>query len=304
MRDQQNLGVIELSIVIASAHSIHDADQMLRSLRFQQKGRNIEIIVADCSSEGPSADLRTQNPDAMFLQFPLKTPLPALWGGGIAKARGTVIALTDSMCIPDEHWIESILTSHASPDLIIGGVVESLPRRKWLDWAAYFCEYGQFMHPLIDGVVTELPGNNISFKRWVLKKGRAFVEPKFWKTYWCRQLQEEGIQLVSKPSIVVYDKKSYRLIPFLSRRFHHGRCFAGMRCSQLSLSSRILFVVGSPLLPLLFLARLLNTIVRKGRYIKEFIIAFPFSVLAIFSWSLGEFWGYLTGPGRSCRFIL
>jgi len=303
MTHQGNSPVPELSIVIASVYSTADTVQLLESIRIQRKNRHIEVIVADGSAEGLSQNLEDQYPEVVFLGFPPKSTFPQLWGAGISRSRGKVIAILDTRTILDERWIEATLISHENTAAIIGGVVESIPGKKWLDWAAYFCEYGQFMHPLTAGAATELPGNNLSFKRWVLSKGREFVEPAFWKTYWCRQLQKDGVQLVAEPSIVVYDKKSYDPGPFLVRRFHHGRCFAGMRGQRVSCYLRAAFLVGSPLLPVLFLVRTIRAIARKRRLVKEFVLALPFSVVAILCWSLGEFWGYLTGPGKSCQFV-
>jgi len=151
--------------------------------------------------------------------------------------------------------------------------------------------------------VSELPGNNVAFKRAALNKGTQFVEQGFWKTYWCRALQQEGVQLRSVPSMVVYDRKSYRLFPFLIRRYHHGRCFAGMRITHVAPFMRPLYLLGTPVLPLLFMRRIAGPIMKKRRYLPQFILSLPISILAVISWSWGEFCGYLAGPGRSCEFI-
>ena len=186
---------------------------------------------------------------------------------------------------------------------VIGGAVEFRSSARLVDWTAYFCEYGQFMRPLTEGKVNELPGNNVSFKRWALEKASEFTQNGFWKTYWCRALQKKGITLVSKPSIIVYYNKSYSLKPFLIRRFRHGRCFAGMRIVEISFLARAFYVLGSPILPFVFLVRLIGTLLPKQRYRREFVLSFPISVLAIIMWSIGEFCGYVAGPGQSCSYV-
>ena len=293
----------QLSVVVASVYSTRNLEICLNAIIKQIQGKDIEVIVANCCEDDSIQNIVIKYPDTIFIRFPEKTTLPILWGAGIARSTGQIIAVTESTCVVDDHWISAILKAHESSHPVIGGAVEITECRKWVDWAAYFCEYGQFMRPLMEGVANELPGNNVSFKRWVLNKGQEFVENGFWKTYWCRRLREEGIELVSMPSIVVYYKKSYSLIPFLIRRFHHGRCFAGMRVAQSSTLTRAYYVVGSPLLPFLFLVRTISVIVPKKRYLKEFILSVPISVMAIVTWSIGEFWGYLTGAGKSCAYI-
>lgn len=292
-----------LSVVVASVHSAYDLEMYLDAIIEQAQDKNIEVIVADCCRSDSPGNITIKYPNVVFIRFPEKTTLPALLGAGIARSTGQIIAITDSTCSPDKHWVSAVLKAHESSYPVIGGAVEIGGCKKWVDWAAYFCEYGQFMNPLKEGTANELPGNNISFKRWTLDKGREFVENGFWKTYWCRRLRKEGIELMLSPLIVVYYKKSYLLIPFLIRRFHHGRCFAGMRVAEISTLERLLYAAGSPALPFLFLARTIKVVASKKRYLKEFVFSFPIFLLAIMSWSFGEFCGYLVGAGKSCSHV-
>ena len=303
MNPSQSIKAPPLSVVMASAYSIRDTERCLHALIQQDPGKEVEIIVVDRCREDSIDGVMAKYPHVIFIRFPENTSLPILWGSGIARSTGRIIAVTDSTSIPDESWISAILKAHQSPHPVIGGAVEIEPCERWTDWAAYFCEYGQFMRPRVEGVVEELPGNNVSFKRWVLKRGREYVENGFWKTYWCRKLRQEGIPLVSVPSIVVRYNKRYRLLPFIIGRFHHGRCFAGMRIAQASILVRFNYVAGSPGLPMLFLMRIIRTVASKRRYIKKFVLVFPITFLAIVSWSVGEFWGYLASPGESCSKI-
>ena len=294
--------IVKLSVVITSNNSTSDVDRCLITLQQERKIEGIEIVVADSRSDDSLQEVITKYPEVVFIRFPGKTSLPVLWGAGIALSKGEVIAITDSTCVADAHWIAAILKAHESNHAVIGGAVESAQGKNMVEWAAYFCEYGQFIQPLLEGPANVLPGNNISFKRSTLTKGQEFVQNGFWKTSWCRRLQEEGIQLVSTPEIVIYDNKSYHLIPFLIRRFHHGRCFAGMRISRESRLKRASYVLASLLLPFLFVARTTSAIISKRRHLNQFILSLPISLLAILVWSAGELCGYLTGTGESCAY--
>lgn len=294
----------QLSVVVASDHSIREVDQCLKSLLGQRRNEKIEIIVADSRADNSLQAIITKYPDVEFIRFPEETTLPTLWGAGIAGSHGEIIAVTDSTSVVDNHWISAILEAHESSYPVIGGAVEVAERRKLLDWAAYFVEYGQFMQPLKEGRAQALPGNNISFKRWTLMKGPEFVRNGFWKTYWCRQLRDQGIQLVLTPSIVIYDKKSYQPIPFLIRRFQHGRCFAGMRLAKSGFVKRSAYALGSFLLPFIFFTRIVARITPKKRHLAKFFLSLPIIALAIVSWSLGECCGYLSGAGKSCAHVV
>lgn len=293
-----------LSVIAASARSAQEVDVFLNRILPQTKVTGAEVIILDSTEDRHLDQIRTRHPGATILSFPRGSTLPRLWGVGVARAQGGIIAVTETSCIPHENWVMSILSAHGGPHPVIGGAVEMDGGRSLVDWAAYFCEYGQFMGPAAEGVVSEVPGNNVSFKREMLKRGREFIENGFWKTYWCRQLQAEGVQLYAVPAIIVHYGKSYRLCPFLVRRFHHGRCFAGMRIAGMSPARRAGYVVGSPLLPIVFLARIIGAILPKRRHLGRFAVCLPMVIVAVLSWSLGELCGYLAGPGTSCSHVV
>jgi len=161
-----------------------------------------------------------------------------------------------------------------------------------------------FMFPLTPGVVRHVPGINISMKRWALSEGRDFVEREFWKAYWCRHLQAKGFLLHIEPAMLVFYRRSFSFWPFLRLRFHHGRCFAGMRRAQLTRWQGFMYVLGSPLLPILFCVRFFRALLPKRRYKRQLVLSFPIAALAMVGWALGEFCGYLSGPRASCHHVL
>ena len=293
---------VKLSVVVASIYSQTVLRKCLDSI-LANDGENVEIIVTHNSIDESLSDLIAEYADVCFIEFPEKAPLPVLWAAGIARASGEIIAITDSSCVVAENWISAIFAAHQSDSPVIGGAVEMSEGKKLVDWAAYFCEYGQFMKPLAAGAVEVLPGNNISFKRDVLEKNKQFIENEFWKTYLCQQLQAEGIQLISAPSILVYYTKSFKFLPFLVRRFHHGRCFAGMRIKSETVFKRLLYAVGTIFLPFVFFIRIITPVLQKRRFWREFFLSLPISILAILLWSIGETFGYIAGTGKSCEHI-
>ena len=294
---------VKLSIVVVSIYSQRSLRRCLDSILACENQDGIEVIVANSSSDTSLSYLAVKYPSVRFIQFSENTGIPDLSAGGIAQTSGEIIALTDSSCLVDVGWITSILKAHQSQSAVVGGTVEIHGLTKAVDWAAYFCEYGEFMYPLRAGSVDALPGNNISFKRSALLIGNEYVKNKFWKTFWCQRLRAEGIELISEPSIMVYYTKNFRLISFLTRRFHHGRCFAGMRAIKFTFIKRIIYLGGSVFLPFIFLYRVTFTIVGKKRRLKELLLSFPLIVLAIIFWSLGETCGFLAGTGKSCEYI-
>src|SRR5262245_31988726 len=272
-------GTPSLSVIIAAVASLHRVPFCLSTVATQCQGQRIEIILTYSADGAPLEALATDYPDVIFLHPPPAMPLPRVLGTALARATVEVIAITHTTCGIDARWVSAILQAHREPPPIIGGAVDPGELKTLVDWAAYFCDYGQFMRPLTAGVVREVPGNNFSVKRRILARGRAFVAGEFWKTYWCRHLQSQGLHLYAAPSIVVYYRKSFRLWQYLAHRFHNGRCFAGMRLAQLSQGKRVMYLVGSPGLPMLFCMRILRAVLSKRRYRGRFVGSFPIIVL-------------------------
>ncbi|MDQ3089176.1 MAG: glycosyltransferase [Acidobacteriota bacterium] len=292
----------KLSVVVASIYSQSVLKKCLDSI-LANEYENVEIIVAHNCTDKPLADLIAEYANVCLIEFAEKATLPVLWAAGIERSSGEIVAVTDSSCVVAEDWISAIFAAHQSDSPVVGGAVEMSDGKSLVDWAAYFCEYGQFMKPLTAGAAQVLPGNNISFKRDVLDENKQFVENEFWKTYLCQHLQADGIELISAPSMLVYYTKSFELAPFLIRRFYHGRCFAGMRIERETIFKRALFAVGTIFLPAVFLVRIIAPVLQKRRFGREFLLSFPISVLAILFWSIGETCGYLAGTGKSCEHI-
>jgi len=289
-----------LTVIVASALPRDAVPEDLASLLRQAQGRSVEIILACAGVEpsvaAPGTELHVvpPGPDAT---------LPELLGAALARARGEIVAITDPSCALDDHWVTATLEAHRAPHPVIGGAVEPDGLRTMVDWGAYFSEYGAFMLPLAEGPIDQVPGNNFSLKRSALARGREFVAGEFWKAYWCRRLQAEGVTLHAAPSVLVRYRRSFRVGPLLVRRFHHGRCFAGMRLAELGRGRRIVYCVGALGLPVVFCARLLRALLPKRRRLRELALALPVVVLAMGSWAAGECWGYLTGRGESCRHV-
>ena len=292
---------VKLSVIVSSIEDDGSLKTCLESI-LRQKTGEMEIIVTVIRAVDSHKDWASEYSEVDFIQYPAGTTLAALLGDGIARSLGEIIAITDSSCVAADDWIASILAGHEAEYPVIGGSVEMLGEGGGLtDWAAYFCDYGQFMLPTASGVVTAIPGNNFSIKRPILEMGKEFVENEFWKTLWCNKLQSEGIELFSQPKISVSRGKKYKLAPFMVERFHKGRCFAGMRSKNFSGIKRLAYALGSPLLPIVFLIRTVWPVIRKRRYAGKLLISIPVIILAGALWAAGETAGYFGGRGDSCK---
>lgn len=295
---------VQLSVIIAAHDAGPPLEQCLSAVVPQAARSSAEIIVAESSSDGTADLIRNRFPTVRLLRFPGSWTLPRLRAQGIAAASGDIIAILDPFSIVDQTWLDEVVRAHeARPNLAIGGAVEphNPDDQDFWSWTTYINEYGMFMLPLSPGETDMLPGSNVSYKRAALFDDQQ--RPKysiFWKTFVNWELQAAGSPLWLEPSIVVRLHKPIPFWDFFRTRYHHGRCFAGMRQRTGGAGERWLRALSFPVLPPLLLWRWGKVYARKRRYQSKLVLSAPFQLLLFASWAWGECAGYSRGTGSSC----
>ena len=292
---------IRLSVVIAASNSVDLLDHCLASFRSAKPDNDTEVIVVCNYEEGVKDLLAEKYPDVKGVVQGSQTTVPELRSIGIRLAEGEIVALTEDNCVMAPEWLSEIRRAHELPYEVIGGAVENRSDRRPLDWAVYFYEYGKYMLPEEAGVTRSLAGNNVSYKRGLLREVEGEIRHGFFEAFLHRTLQQRGHPLYFAPSVVVYHSKQYQFHQAFLQCYHHGRAYAGMRVAGQSLLRRMPFVGGACLLPILLPSRIASGVLRKGRCMKQLWSALPYLVVLMSSWAFGELFGYLAGPGSSAR---
>ncbi len=294
---------VRLSIVIAAHDAVATVDACLAALEPQCRGADIEVIVADSSTDGTDAHVARQAPWARLLHFAEPLTVPALRGRGIAAAAGAIIAVLDPYSVVAADWVDRVLGAHArQPHLVIGGSV-GLHRQEsasMADWILYLNEYGLFMPPTVKGETWIVPGSNVSYKRVALFDGATPRYPVFWKTFANWSIEGGGSPLWLEPEIRVELNKPVPLLDYFRTRYDHGRCFAGLRVQGASAGVKLLRALSTPLVPFVLLWRWTRGFWPKKRHRGRYVLTVP-AQLALFTiWAIGEARGYVGGSGASC----
>jgi glycosyltransferase involved in cell wall biosynthesis len=291
----------QLSVVIASLNGRPYLEACLGSLARQKGNVTAEVIVADCVGPTVTDFVKANHPDVHLIAFNERKSVPELRAAGILASHGDIVVMTEDHCLAADDWYEALVAAHlAQPGpAAIGGAVDNAATERLIDWAVYVCEYSNFASPVVKGVVHDLPGPNVSYKRAALETMRDMLEGGYWETYLHQRLESAGYQLWSDPSIKVLHKKHFTLKDFLSERFHYGRWYAGVRNEFITLPRRLFYLAFSGLLPPLILYRLYQRTRRRADHAQMFLKCLPLICLFTVAWAAGEFTGYLTGPGRS-----
>jgi glycosyltransferase involved in cell wall biosynthesis len=294
----------QLSVVIASINGRSYLADCLAALSQQSGKISAEVIVADCVGTVVTNFVAAEHPEVKLIPFSQFQTVATLRAAGMLVAEGTIIALTEDHCVPPSNWCESIWQAHlnyAGP--AIGGAVDNGATDQNLDWAVFFCEYGNFISPVSHGVVDDLPGPNVSYKRLILSEIQDVIKQGYHETDVHRYLQSLGYSLWSDPKISMIHKKHFTLRGFLTERYHYSRAFAGRRIQSIDWIKRLFYLTFSPLLPPLLLFRASRRALKRKKYWREFCLSLPYLILFTIIWAVGEWVGYAIGSGDSERYL-
>jgi len=287
----------QISVVIANQNSASYLCPCLDSLRNQDQSDAAEIIVADASTDGSEQIIRARYPDVRVLHFDPSMEPPQLIREAFRQARGQIIAVTDAYCRFPPEWMARLRQAHETDNPVIGGAVENRDSAGLLSWACFFADYGSFMLPAPRRVTSVLAGNHVTYKKWLIELKFDSMREGFWKVFFHQDLQREGVRFLFDPSLVVYCTRHDTFLNFCRRYFRNARLFAALRCKRISFASRFLRLITTPALPAVLFCRRLIGLRTKGHRVR-FLLSVPLLALFVTVWAVGEFAGYLLGPGR------
>jgi hypothetical protein len=217
-------------------------------------------------------------------------------------AQGEIVAITEDHCIPAPDWFRSLVRAHAAhPGTAIGGSVDNGAVDRHVDRAVFFCEYSNFLSPVDSGVVHDLPGPNVSYKRAALLGVPDALTDGYWETFLHARLEQDGDALWSDPALKVVHKKHFQSQEFLWERYHYGRAYAGRRNEHMGPPRRLVYLAGSFLLPPVLLGRIARRVWGRRQHRRMFTLSLPLLLLFLSAGAVGEFVGTLAGPGDSAK---
>ena len=79
-------------------------------------------------------------------------------------------------------------------------------------------------------------------------------------------------------------------------RMEWGRVFAETRVAEGGVCRGLLYAGGTPLLPVLLLARVARHMARQGRRAGQMVKTLPLALCLLTGWAFGELLGYISGP--------
>jgi hypothetical protein len=105
----------------------------------------------------------------------------------------------------------------------------------------------------------------------------------------------DGVKFHAAAAMVVYHRGPFNFGYYLQQRYWFSRAFSGAR--RLPVSRRVAYLLASPLLPFVLLARMAMRVSNKHCHVDKFVQSLPFLIPVLIVYVAGEFVGYLAGPG-------
>lgn len=289
-------GNVPVSVIIPSYNSSATIEKCLRSLQNQKTEASFEVIVVDSSTDGTAEIVAQQFPFVSLYAFSQRKYPGAARNVGVWQAQGDILAFTDADCIIASDWIAQIIQAHeGTSHPIIGGALDNGNPESYIGWAYYFCKFTQWLPQCSAGEMTECPTGCLSIKKWAFEQYGPFPEKGYCSdTDFNMKVVKAGYQPLFVPAIKVSHINISHLKRFLTHQPRHGKAFAQLRvkAEEFSPARRLLYALGSPLLPFLLWFRAAKRIFRAKSYARQFIFSTPLILLGLLLWSIGELLGY------------
>jgi hypothetical protein len=284
------------SVVMAVQHVNDTVAKCLGSLARHDSQQEVEIIVADGSSEGIADSIAKRYATVKILRFLTPQSTPELLKHALREARGSIVAVTSPYSLFAPDWVDRVRRAHDSGFPVVGGAVEHGGPDNLVGWACYFSDYGAFMLPAPRGVTHLLAGNHVSYNRAMIQKSLDSMQDGYWKVFFHSELERQGIRFLFDPGLVISCVQCESFWGFTRRYYRDARQFADLRCRRVSFVTRFLLVAIAPVLPVLLLFRRFKAVWGKRMNRVKFLLSLPLIAAFVISWSAGELAGYLSGP--------
>lgn len=292
----------ELSVILVVGERRERSQGALNALCAQTAIDRMEIVVLDIAGDAP----RLTCPATVSLTYLVEPHHETLGGSRYAAFRhatAPIAAFVEDHAIARRDWAESLIRAHAGGWAAVGYAFENSNPQTYLSRSCMVNDYGRWMTPARGGVVTQLAGHNVSYKRDALLAFGAELESLLTPDFLIHQaLIAKGERLYLEAGAIVGHENFTHVSDAIGAHFTYMRMLAGMRVrvGRWSMMRRLIYGLGVlPGAPVLGWWRLYGRLAGRAPLIPVFLAALPIVVPLTICSAVGESLGYLFGEGSS-----
>jgi hypothetical protein len=286
----------ELSVIVGSLDAAGSLPDCLSALVAACDGLDAEILVVDASGEPAERLIGDSFPTVRVSSLPTGTLVPALWGAGLAEARGRVVAFTIGQCIVGQGWARAMLQGVATGAVGVGGRLDVRRGTTATGRATFYLRYSAWLG-VPDGPAHEIAGDNAAYDHEALREVRDSAGGPFWEIEAHARFRALGRTLVVHPGATAWFTDETALGTMVARRFAHGRHSGAFRVRS-RIRTRWQMVLGAPLVPLVLLVRVGRRVARAPGHLLSFLSSMGAFLVLASAWAAGEAVGGFTASGR------
>lgn len=281
-----------LSVIVAVQHARQNLPEIVRALDCAAHPE-VEFLFCYTDADPDVPALLAKESVIRLVHGAPGSLIPHLWRDGIVAARGEYVALTTAHCVPGGDWLDNLQQVNWDELAGIGGVIENHAGSTARDWAVYLLRYVSFAPPQIARRVEEIAADNAVYRRTLIQQEPDLLQQGFWEPSFHARFRAAGFGLALDPGLRAIHRNRYTAGQFFVQRFAHGRAFGLARAHSLPIVKRMLLVALSPLLPLIFLRKIVVA-ARQNPYTRNNLPrALPWLLFFLLGWGLGEARAYL-----------
>ena len=224
----------------------------------------------------------------------------------VSETTAPFVVFAEGCACPSPGFVDAMIAACASgKGDVIGPGMENANPSSATSWAAMRINYGRWLADATPGVVSDVAGHNSAYRRdAVLSLGDELSDVMQSLTAVQQELRARGGVVYLEPSARVQMLNVSRPGWYLVDQFGKGRQFATHRCRRWSPLQRLAYAVGTPLIPLMRLARMAASLRRKGQLSEFWQGARPLLVVAgLIASAAGECVGYTVRGHASTGFF-
>ena len=296
----------EISVIIVTPDSFETISKTIDCLRKQTAKDRMEVVIVAPSEDDLNLNNSVLNdfPRMKVVEVGIIESRAVGNAAGILQATAPVVVLAEDHSFPDPTWAEALIRAHQKPWAAVGPAVRNANPDSALSWAGLLIGYGPWLDPTLAGVANHLPGHNCSYKREILfeygDKLESMLEAES-VLHW--DLRSRGLQIYLEPSAKISHTNFSLLSSWIHVHFLAGRHFAASRSINWPLFKRIMYIGGTPLIPIIRFSRAILNMYRPGRLqnlpLSMKLRIFVSMILGLILDGAGQSAGYAMGYGDS-----
>lgn len=290
-----------LSVILATPAGYGTIRKTVSHLRSQTARSSLELVIVAPSKALLNLEVDQLNGFACYQVVEIQKFLSIghANAAGIRQAAAPIVALAEDHCFPDPHWAENLIAAHQGSWAAVGPGVRNANPNTAVSWADLFIGYGPWLTPAPSREADFLPGHNTSYKREILlgygDQLDAMMEAET-VLHW--DLREKGYRLYMESKASAAHTNFSLWSSWVPAQFFNGRLFAGARARQKPLPWRIVFALGSPLIPIVRLWRIWAGLPSQDLKIR-FLSCLHALMIGLAIDGMGQMVGYAFGTGNA-----